>query len=54
VQEAIEMFEAGLAAGTDDMEVLSAVYNQLGNACYYLGRHDTCLEYHQKVCILLR
>ncbi|EDQ84438.1 uncharacterized protein MONBRDRAFT_39276 [Monosiga brevicollis MX1] len=45
---AIKFFEAGLRQGTDDLEVLSAVYNQLGNACYYLKRYEKALEYHKK------
>eukprot|EP00912_Choanoflagellata_sp_UC4_P001219 UC4_evm1s762 len=45
---AIEHFEAGLRVGTDDKEVLSAVYNQLGNACFYTGRFHKALEYHTK------
>eukprot|EP00053_Salpingoeca_punica_P014456 m.131433 g.131433 ORF g.131433 m.131433 type:complete len:614 (-) comp16462_c0_seq3:470-2311(-) len=45
---AIEFFEAGLRAGTDDYEVLSAVFNQLGNACFYVGKFHKALEYHKK------
>jgi len=51
---AIEHFEAGLRAGTDDMEsrerdqMLSAVYNQLGNACFYIHKFNKALEYHKK------
>eukprot|EP00039_Didymoeca_costata_P000955 m.48328 g.48328 ORF g.48328 m.48328 type:complete len:585 (-) comp10563_c0_seq1:1012-2766(-) len=45
---AIEFFEAGLQVGTDDLEVLSAVYNQLGNACFYVGQFHKALEYHRK------
>eukprot|EP00730_Choanoeca_flexa_P019589 TRINITY_DN9578_c0_g1_i3.p1 TRINITY_DN9578_c0_g1~~TRINITY_DN9578_c0_g1_i3.p1 ORF type:complete len:556 (+),score=212.88 TRINITY_DN9578_c0_g1_i3:239-1906(+) len=47
-QGAIEFFEAGLRQGTDDPEVLSAVYNQLGNACFYLNQYEKALEYHKK------
>lgn len=47
-QGAINYFEAGLRAGTDDQEVLSAVYNQLGNACFYVGKFHKALEYHKK------
>eukprot|EP00045_Choanoeca_perplexa_P006983 m.61343 g.61343 ORF g.61343 m.61343 type:complete len:556 (+) comp13871_c0_seq2:121-1788(+) len=47
-QGAIEFFEAGLRQGTDDPEVLSAVYNQLGNACFYLNQFEKALEYHKK------
>eukprot|EP00051_Salpingoeca_urceolata_P027727 m.482972 g.482972 ORF g.482972 m.482972 type:complete len:546 (+) comp22733_c0_seq1:302-1939(+) len=45
---AIQHFEAGLMVGTDDAEVLSAVYNQLGNACFYANKFDKALEYHKK------
>jgi G-protein signaling modulator 2 len=45
---AIEFFEAGLRAGTDQNDVLSAIYNQLGNACFYVGKYDKALEYHKK------
>eukprot|EP00041_Stephanoeca_diplocostata_P033781 m.1123738 g.1123738 ORF g.1123738 m.1123738 type:complete len:575 (-) comp24406_c2_seq5:303-2027(-) len=47
-QGAIDFFEAGIRAGTDDKEVLSAVYNQLGNACFYIGKFHKALEYHKK------
>ena len=50
-QGAIDFFEAGIRAGTDDKEVLSAVYNQLGNACFYIGKFHKALEYHKKVGI---
>lgn len=45
---AIEFFEAGLRQGTEDKEILSAVYNQLGNACFYVGKYHKALEYHKK------
>ena len=45
---AIEFFEAGLRVGTTDREVLSAIYNQLGNACYYVNKFHKALEYHKK------
>ncbi len=28
--------------------MLSAIYNQLGNACFYLNRFQKALEYHKK------
>ncbi len=27
---------------------MSAVYNQLGNACFYVGKFHKALEYHKK------
>ena len=45
---AIEHFEAGLRAGTEEKEVLSAIYNQLGNSCFYVGKYHKALEYHSK------
>lgn len=45
---AIEFFEAGLRQGTEDKEILSAIYNQLGNACFYVGKYHKALEYHKK------
>ncbi len=45
---AIEFFEAGLRVGTDDKQVLSATYNQLGNCCFYVGKFHKALEYHKK------
>ncbi len=45
---AIDFFEAGLRAGCSDPEVLAAVYNQLGNACFYAKRFNKALEYHKK------
>lgn len=45
---AIDFFEQGLRVGTDDPEVLSAVYNQLGNAYFYVGKFHKALEYHKK------
>jgi len=47
---AIDFFEQGLRVGTEDSEVLSAVYNQLGNAYFYVGKFHKALEYHKKVC----
>eukprot|EP00055_Hartaetosiga_balthica_P004707 m.12794 g.12794 ORF g.12794 m.12794 type:complete len:570 (+) comp4060_c0_seq1:30-1739(+) len=44
---AIEFFEAALRQGTDDSHVLSAVYNQLGNACFYCNQYNKALEYHK-------
>ena len=34
--------------GTDDPVVLSAVYNQLGNAYFYVDNFQKALEYHKK------
>lgn len=45
---AIEFFEAGLRAGTEDKDILSAIYNQLGNSCFYVGKYHKALEYHKK------
>lgn len=47
---AIEYFEAGLQAAkpNEHPDVLSAVYNQLGNACFYIGNFRKALEYHKK------
>ncbi len=45
---AIDFFEAGLRAGTQDKEVLAAIYNQLGNACFYVKKYNKALEYHKK------
>jgi tetratricopeptide (TPR) repeat protein len=44
---AIDFFEAGLRAGTQDREVLAAIYNQLGNAYFYVKKYNKALEYHK-------
>ena len=33
----------------DRDQMLSAVYNQLGNACFYIHKFHKALEYHKRV-----
>lgn len=43
----IQFFEAAINIGTDDIQILSAIYSQLGNAYFYLSNYDRALNYHQ-------
>ncbi|OQV20347.1 G-protein-signaling modulator 1 [Hypsibius exemplaris] len=44
----VDVFLKALAANTDDVAVLSAIYIQLGNAYFYLESYDKALDYHSK------
>ena len=41
-------FEEAIRAGTNDLQTLSAVYSQLGNAYFYLHDYQRALTYHKK------
>ncbi|KAJ8300428.1 hypothetical protein KUTeg_021947 [Tegillarca granosa] len=43
----VQFFEAAVRAGTDDLQTLSAIYSQLGNAYFYLQEFGKALEYHK-------
>ncbi|KAL5105124.1 hypothetical protein TcWFU_002446 [Taenia crassiceps] len=46
-QTAIHLFRQALAVGTDDINVLSAIYSQLGNAYFYEHDFLHALEFHR-------
>ena len=41
-------FEEAIKAGTNDLQTLSAVYSQLGNAYFYLHDYQRALMCHRK------
>ncbi|CAH1785854.1 unnamed protein product [Owenia fusiformis] len=43
----VEFFEAAVRVGTDDIQTLSAIYSQLGNAYFCLQEYGKALEYHR-------
>ena len=43
----VQFFEAAMQVGTDDLNTLSAIYSQLGNAYFYLNDYVKALEYHK-------
>uniref|UniRef100_H2YC31 Uncharacterized protein n=1 Tax=Ciona savignyi TaxID=51511 RepID=H2YC31_CIOSA len=44
---AVQYLEAAVTQGTDDVNMLSAIYMQLGNAYIYLGEFMKAAQYHQ-------
>ena len=43
----VRFFEAAVQVGTDDLQTLSAIYSQMGNAYFYLQDYAKALEYHK-------
>nr|XP_034969059.1 G-protein-signaling modulator 1 isoform X1 [Zootoca vivipara] len=50
----VAFFEAAVQLGTEDLETLSAIYSQLGNAYFYLKEYGKALEYHRHDLTLAR
>lgn len=42
----VSFFEAAIQVGTEDLQVLSAIYSQLGNAYFHLQDYAKALEFH--------
>ncbi|XP_051983957.1 G-protein-signaling modulator 2-like isoform X2 [Xyrauchen texanus] len=42
----VSFFEAAMQVGTEDLQVLSAIYSQLGNAYFHLHDYSKALEFH--------
>ncbi|XP_040818959.1 G-protein-signaling modulator 1 isoform X2 [Ochotona curzoniae] len=50
----VAFFEAAVQVGTGDLQTLSAIYSQLGNAYFYLREFARALEYHKHDLLLAR
>lgn len=50
----VSFFEAAIQVGTEDLQVLSAVYSQLGNAYFHLQDYAKALEFHHHDLTLTR
>jgi len=43
----IAFLEAAVEAGTHDLNTLSAIYSQLGNAHFFIGEYQNAVKYHK-------
>lgn len=50
----VSFFEAAIQVGTEDLQVLSAIYSQLGNAYFHLHDYAKALEFHHHDLTLTR
>ncbi|XP_072524786.1 G-protein-signaling modulator 2 isoform X2 [Salminus brasiliensis] len=50
----VSFFEAAIQVGTEDLQVLSAIYSQLGNAYFHLQNYNKALEFHHHDLTLTR
>ncbi|XP_071342534.1 G-protein-signaling modulator 2-like isoform X2 [Trachinotus anak] len=50
----VSFFEAAIQVGTEDLQILSAIYSQLGNAYFHLQEYNKALEYHRHDLTLTR
>ncbi|XP_039590954.1 G-protein-signaling modulator 2 isoform X2 [Polypterus senegalus] len=50
----VSFFEAAIQVGTEDLQILSAIYSQLGNAYFHLHDYSKALEYHHHDLTLTR
>uniref|UniRef100_A0A3Q3JT87 G protein signaling modulator 2, like n=1 Tax=Monopterus albus TaxID=43700 RepID=A0A3Q3JT87_MONAL len=50
----VSFFESAIQVGTEDLQILSAIYSQLGNAYFHLQEYNKALEYHQHDLTLTR
>ncbi|XP_031711241.1 G-protein-signaling modulator 2 isoform X1 [Anarrhichthys ocellatus] len=50
----VSFFEAAIQVGTEDLQVLSAIYSQLGNAYFHLHDYAKSLEFHRHDLTLTR
>ncbi|KAL4635062.1 G-protein-signaling modulator 2-like isoform X1 [Arapaima gigas] len=50
----VSFFNAALQVGTEDLQILSAIYSQLGNAYFHLHEYPKALEFHQHDLTLTR
>lgn len=53
-QAGVSMFESAIQVGTEDLQILSAIYSQLGNAYFHLQEYNKALEYHRHDLTLTR
>ncbi|CAN9502894.1 unnamed protein product [Ophioblennius macclurei] len=50
----VSFFETAIQVGTEDLQVLSAIYSQLGNAYFHLHEYTKALEFHRHDLTLTR
>ncbi|XP_018609794.1 G-protein-signaling modulator 2-like isoform X1 [Scleropages formosus] len=50
----VSFFDAALQVGTEDLQILSAIYSQLGNAYFHLQDYSKALEFHRHDLTLTR
>ncbi|KAM4574775.1 G-protein-signaling modulator 2-like isoform 1-T1 [Fundulus diaphanus] len=50
----VSFFQSALQIGTEDLQILSAIYSQLGNAYFHLQEYNKALEYHRHDLTLTR
>ncbi|XP_076135023.1 G-protein-signaling modulator 2-like isoform X1 [Alosa pseudoharengus] len=50
----VSFFESAIQVGTEDLQILSAIYSQLGNAYFHLHDYTKALEYHRHDLTLTR
>lgn len=50
----VSFFETSIQVGTEDLQVLSAIYSQLGNAYFHLHNYVKALEFHRHDLTLTR
>ncbi|TWW58241.1 G-protein-signaling modulator 2 [Takifugu flavidus] len=50
----VSLFESAIQVGTEDLQILSAIYSQLGNAYFHLQEYNKALEYHRHDLTLTR
>ncbi|XP_030629022.1 G-protein-signaling modulator 2 [Chanos chanos] len=50
----VSFFDAAIQVGTEDLQVLSAIYSQLGNAYFHLHDYAKALEFHRHDLTLTR
>ncbi|XP_052396909.1 G-protein-signaling modulator 2-like isoform X1 [Carassius gibelio] len=50
----VSFLESAIQVGTEDLQILSAIYSQLGNACFHLHDYNKALEYHRHDLTLTR
>ncbi|XP_074491099.1 G-protein-signaling modulator 2-like isoform X1 [Sebastes fasciatus] len=53
-QAGVSFFESAIQVGTEDLQILSAIYSQLGNAYFHLQEYNKALEYHRHDLTLTR
>ena len=46
-RKGVYFFEAAIQIGTSNLRTLSVLYNQMGNAYFYLQDYEKALEYHR-------
>uniref|UniRef100_A0AAY4BNC1 Uncharacterized protein n=1 Tax=Denticeps clupeoides TaxID=299321 RepID=A0AAY4BNC1_9TELE len=50
----VSFFESAIQVGTEDLQILSAIYSQLGNAYFHLHEYGKALEFHHHDLTLTR